>query len=202
MARPKTVSNETILSAAREVFLEHGIRGTTAQIAAIAGCSEGSIFNRFGTKAELFEASLHMGEVTPQWLSLLLTHEHAECPREVLVRAGIGMSRFFWRVMPLSMMTWSNPLETHARAGSPGWEPPPVRGQRLMRGFFTRAQEAGHLRDDADPEIIARAYSGAIVQRVIYGLMFEPREEPPPAEEEAFIRALVDTLWHGIARTP
>ena len=58
MARTKTISDEQIIEAAREVFLEHGTAGTTAEIARRAGVSEGSIFRRFPTKDDLFTAAM------------------------------------------------------------------------------------------------------------------------------------------------
>jgi len=49
MPRPAKIKDEEILAAAREVFLEKGIRATTAEVAKRAGIAEGSIFNRFAT---------------------------------------------------------------------------------------------------------------------------------------------------------
>ena len=66
LARPKTIDDETILEAAREVFQERGFAGTTAEVAARAGISEGSIFRRFRCKQDLFLAC--MGLPKPKWL--------------------------------------------------------------------------------------------------------------------------------------
>ncbi|MBK6513564.1 MAG: TetR family transcriptional regulator [Polyangiaceae bacterium] len=40
MARPTVIRNEAILEAARDVFLERGILGTSAEVAQRAGVSE------------------------------------------------------------------------------------------------------------------------------------------------------------------
>ena len=58
MARPRSIDDSVILDAAREVFLELGFAGTTAEIARRAGVSEGSLFNRFGNKKQLFRAAI------------------------------------------------------------------------------------------------------------------------------------------------
>ena len=58
MARPTSIKDETIVAAAREVFLERGIQATTAEVAERAGVSEGSVFKRFKTKSELFRAAM------------------------------------------------------------------------------------------------------------------------------------------------
>jgi len=54
MARPTVIRDETIIDAAREVFLERGFGATTAEVAVRAGVSEGSIFKRFNSKVDLF----------------------------------------------------------------------------------------------------------------------------------------------------
>mgnify|MGYP001134528590 CR=1 FL=1 len=67
MARPTSIDDDQILTAARAVFLEHGIRGTTLEVAQRAGVSEGSIFKRWKTKEELFHAAMNQraaGEAT------------------------------------------------------------------------------------------------------------------------------------------
>ena len=59
MARPPSISNQQILDAARAVFLAHGLaKASTVDIARRAGVSEGSIFNRFPTKDDLFRAAM------------------------------------------------------------------------------------------------------------------------------------------------
>ena len=47
MGRPQTISNEDMLAAAREVFLKHGVFGSTKEIAQRAGISEAALFKRF-----------------------------------------------------------------------------------------------------------------------------------------------------------
>ena len=67
MARPVSIDDDVILRAARDVFLEHGVRGTTAEVAQRAGVSEGSVFKRWKTKEELFHAAMNQrqaGEAT------------------------------------------------------------------------------------------------------------------------------------------
>lgn len=58
MARKKTIADDELLQAAREVFVRDGIGGSTRKIARIAGVSEGLLFQRYGTKADLFFAAM------------------------------------------------------------------------------------------------------------------------------------------------
>ena len=62
MARPTTITNEQLLKAAREEFLKHGIRATSAAIARRAGVSPGILFHRFASKEALFAAAMDAGE--------------------------------------------------------------------------------------------------------------------------------------------
>lgn len=65
MARPVVIRNDAILTAARAVFLERGATATSLEIAQRAGVSEGTVFKRFKTKAELFRAALELEEEPP-----------------------------------------------------------------------------------------------------------------------------------------
>jgi AcrR family transcriptional regulator len=52
--RPRKIDDATILTAARALFLEKGPGATTKEVAAHAGVSEGLLFQRYKTKADLF----------------------------------------------------------------------------------------------------------------------------------------------------
>src|SRR3954462_10690665 len=54
--RPPSISDDTILDAAKAVFLEEGVGATTAKIAERAGISESVLFHRYKTKEALFMA--------------------------------------------------------------------------------------------------------------------------------------------------
>ena len=58
MGRPRVISDDDVLAAAREAFVEHGLGASTREIARRAGISEGVLFQRHGTKSELFFAAM------------------------------------------------------------------------------------------------------------------------------------------------
>src|SRR6478609_5715637 len=68
--RPPTIDSQRLLSVARDVFLERGIRATTLEVAERAGVSEGALFHRFKSKEALFSAAMDF--------------DHDEAPRRVL----------------------------------------------------------------------------------------------------------------------
>jgi AcrR family transcriptional regulator len=70
MAGRKQVTDEAIVAAAREVFVEQGILATMREIAARAGVGLGTINDRLGTKHELFVRAIT--SAPPPWAPQLL----------------------------------------------------------------------------------------------------------------------------------
>ena len=67
--RPRSIDSEQLLTVAREVFLERGIRATTLEVAVRAGVSEGALFHRFKNKEGLFRAAMELpAEQVPELL--------------------------------------------------------------------------------------------------------------------------------------
>src|SRR4051812_37493303 len=109
MSRPVSIKDETIIEAARAVFLERGFAATTAEIAERAGVSEGTLFNRFKTKAELFHAAMHSHLEQLGWLNDLERRVGQGELREHLHELGEAGIQFFRQLMPLIMMSHANP---------------------------------------------------------------------------------------------
>src|SRR5437879_2854087 len=110
MARQTTITDDQILAAARALFLEKGVSATTAEVAERAGCAEGSIFKRFATKADLFRAAIVPSAVDEvAWLKTLVGGLGKGDLEQHLVEVGLLAIDFFRGIMPLMMMSWSNP---------------------------------------------------------------------------------------------
>src|SRR5215467_12399695 len=54
MGRQKTITDDEVLRVARNIFREQGHTATTREIAQAAGISEPVLYQRFGSKDELF----------------------------------------------------------------------------------------------------------------------------------------------------
>src|SRR5579883_458509 len=108
MARPATIKDETIIEAARAVFLARGIRATTAEVAERAGISEGTIFNRFKSKVDLFRAAMQFKLEEPEWIKDLAKLVGKGKIDETLVQIGLQVIGFLRTCIPLMMMAWSN----------------------------------------------------------------------------------------------
>jgi AcrR family transcriptional regulator len=198
MARPTTIRDETILEAAREVFLARGIQATTAEVAERAGVSEGSIFNRFKSKEELFHAAMQSELGKPEWVKGLDRRVGAGEIREQLYDLGLEIIAFFRTVMPRNMMAWSNaPCVSGLPRHLAGPNPPPLRAVKAMVGFFEAEMRAGRMRRH-DPEVLARTFMGALHGFVFYELLYKASDELPLAAE-VFVRGLVHLIWTGAA---
>src|SRR5262249_53254327 len=58
MGRQKTITDDEVLRIARDIFRAQGHTATTREIAQAAGISEAALYQRFGSKDELFFASM------------------------------------------------------------------------------------------------------------------------------------------------
>jgi AcrR family transcriptional regulator len=195
MPRPPTITDEQILEAAREVFLAKGASATTAEVARRAGVAEGSIFNRFKNKAELFRAAMVPPIAEVPWLKTLVTRVGKGDIRDTLNAAGLQAIEFFRQILPLMMMGWSNPEEGGLPQHFREPDAPPLRAIRTLSGFFEAEMRAGRLRRH-DPEIMARCWLGSIQNYVFFELLLKAQDQLPlPAE--TFIRGMVNLLWTG-----
>jgi AcrR family transcriptional regulator len=155
MPRPPKITNEEILAAARQVFLEQGESGSTLEIAEKAGISEASIFKRFVTKQALFLAAIGISE-TPQYVKLLSSQTPTAAIRLEITEICTQMLGFYQEVMPRVMM-----MMTQTKSCLPPLVPPPLRDAQLFAAYLDRAIAQGHLKT-CDSMTVAHAIVGAI----------------------------------------
>lgn len=196
MPRPTSIRDEDILRAAREVFLERGIRATSAEVAARACVSEGSIFKRFPSKERLFHAALRVDmDAALGFTDAMKERVGKKTVRANLEALGGELLVMFRLVLPVMMMRWSNPddhLEEMKLDGSP-----PMRLLRAVKGYLAAEAKLGRL-ESSDVEALARAYLGAIQNYAFFEILLRARHEAPtPAA--TFVARLVEGLWKGCA---
>jgi AcrR family transcriptional regulator len=197
MARPTVIRNEAILDAARAVFLERGILATSAEVAQRAGVSEGSLFKRFKTKADLFRAAMGLDvEAAPPGVALLASRVGVGSVEANLVEAGLDAIAHVERIFPIAMMSWSNPKLNDCLPFSNHAEPPPLKLQRLIADYLEAEVALGRV-GAIDAAIVARTFMGAISGYVFSELM-SARRGLAPIDREAYIREYVKVLWGGM----
>lgn len=179
---------------AREVFLSRGIRATTAEVAEKASVSEGSIFNRFKTKENLFREAMQISEddIPGMLLGVIEGMEKSD------IEAGLshladGLLEVGRIALPLMMMSWSNPQNCGG---------PMKRNAEKFRMFikalasyFESHIASGQLRN-VDSEILARVFLGSM-HHYCMTRMFADEVGIDVIPEKIFKRGLIDLLVNG-----
>ena len=156
--RPLTITDEEIIKAAHEMFLEHGLDVTTASIAEHAGISEATIFKRFGTKQSLFAAAMSHGLTRSTW-HLALRDQTLPIGAH-LEHVAQEMLRFFTRMIPKLHMSLAR--HTGVReALMANASAPPAAALRALIEFLDRAVERDALKPH-DTELSARLLIAAM----------------------------------------
>jgi len=201
MARIATITDERLLLAARQEFLEHGIRATSAAIARRAGVSPGILFHRFKSKEALFAAAMSAGNDAPGLPIDLRARVGKGSVQKTLADLGELLLEKFFVVVPGQVMAWANPdpdpkrsvnmVEQHRERG--------VRGQRGLVEYLRAEERRGRIRH-IDPFVFVQAFSGALwffAFEQVTGAKLRGAAESP--SRSAFVRKLVDTLWSGLS---
>jgi len=190
MARPRTISDDQILEAAREAFIEEGLNVATSEIAKRAGVAEGTIFSRFPTKEDLFFAA--MGLVNPSFLSGLDDRIGRGTIEDELTELLHETLAFFTRAVPCMMLVVSHGAREKL-IGHPS--SPPARAVRQLSNYFEAEIKAQRLRPH-DPEILARIFIGsawhyAFCEHVRLNDIF-------PMPKHIYVRGVIDVLIRGV----
>ncbi|MCA9662632.1 MAG: TetR/AcrR family transcriptional regulator [Myxococcales bacterium] len=191
MGRRKTISDDELLAVARAVFIDKGLAASTRAIAREAGVSEAVLYQRFGTKADLFFRAM-----VPPTLDVeaVLAAPAAGSPLETLERAALGMLRYFRELFPILVPMMSHPgfdferfVERHPEA--------PLGRLRAgliaaLEGMRARGEIAEGPVAPAALMLFASLHSVAVFERL---------GAHDGAFDEATIRAMVGVLWRGLA---
>jgi AcrR family transcriptional regulator len=193
MARTTTITEEQILEAAREVFLEEGFGAQTAKIARRAQVSEGSIFKRFPTKEALFYAALQI-DLSPAW--------HAEMDRRVgtgdckanLLSICHSILLYFHEMIPRRVTTMGSLGLAHKTFE--GIEHPAITDERKLCTFLQREMELKRMRR-CDAKFLAELILGTLGSYVFKALVVGQPLSLEHLHELAV--GTVDLIWNGIA---
>jgi AcrR family transcriptional regulator len=194
MARPRTVSDEEILDAARAVFLEQGPGASTQLIADQLGVSQAALFKRFGTKKCLMIAALSPPPVPPFALSLATGPEADRDIQEQLREIAANVMQFFTGMVPrLSCLRAAGvpPEELLARFDVP----PPMIAHQALCAWLSRGMEQDQIRS-TEPAPLAYALLGSLHMRVFISHL--TRRPLPPEVLTQYPTDVVDALWDGI----
>ncbi|MFC4425167.1 TetR/AcrR family transcriptional regulator [Deinococcus navajonensis] len=197
MPRPRTISDEQLLSAAREVFLEQGFAATTASIARRAGVSEGTLFKRFARKEDLFAAAMGLSDYG-LWRAHLLDRVGTGEVQHNLEQAAL-------RVLAEAEQLVPSLLAVFSRGCDPSHNPMlerldhPARADADALASYLQAEAAlGRVRP-LDADVTALTLVGALTHYVHRELVMpRPGQDPAAMASGRFVRGLMDVLWPGL----
>lgn len=190
MPRRKTISDDAILAAARSLFLKEGIRASTRTLAQQANISEAVIFQRFGTKEDLFFAAM----VPPQAQLKMMFDAH---PGQRSVQANLNLIgsqivAYFCEIMPVFLTLISHPsfdmqtfLQKHRM--------PAIQIEQELLAYLSAEAKLGRICKegiDATTKIlISRLHHLALSKTIDVQSSMDTQQE---------ISDAIDLLWRGL----
>ena len=197
--RPKVISNDELLQVARGVFLERGIRATTAEVAERAGIAEGTVFMRFKSKDALFRAAMCIDpNKLPPFVEALSGRVGKGDLRRTLVEFATSALEVSRHALPVMLMSWSNPGGEYALEKATERSEGYRRGFSAVRRFFEGEMRAGRL-GPCNAELLTRIFMGSLHHYCLSEL-FLAQEEGKRLSPTAFAEGLVDMLLRATPR--
>lgn len=191
MPRRKTISDEEVLTIARSLFLQEGATASTRTLAKLAGISEAVIFQRFGTKADLFFAAMVLPAA--QLEAMFNVQPGEKQVVENLESIGLQIVAYFREMMPVFLALISHPafdMPTFLQRHTAPME-------QIEQGLTTYLQAEANL-GRVDPNNIAVA--AAVLFSHLHSLVLsETIGAQPSADTDGAVAAAIALLWQGLA---
>lgn len=193
------VKPQALLAATQQVIRQRGLtRCTTREIAQVAGCSEGSIYNHFPSKAALIAQAIGdpFSGFPAQAQSLPGRAGTADVETNLteLARAAIA---FFHHLAPLLGAMITDPDSMRERAHTidaqgqgPRWT------VAAVAAYLRREQELGRVRADAAVEGAAQCLIGGCLQQALLAYLFG--RELVALDDESAATKIAGALVRGL----
>ena len=191
MARPRTISDEQILDAARVVFTRDGVAASTATVAREAGVSEGTIFRRFPTKDALFQRAMSSPE---EWRLDLECRVGQGVLEEQVAAIAIELIEKMRRTLP-RMMALATCGDHPREMWRSNPDAPPFAALKALTNYFDAEMRLGRVAE-TDPEVVARVILGSVHNYAFLEYMGIHTRIPIAAA--TFARGLAQLLWRGL----
>lgn len=188
-----------LIEAARRVMAERGVAGcTTKEIARAAGVSEGTIYNQFRDKADLYLSVA--AELIPQFLREIPEDPGRRHPRSLLIKVANETLTAMDELVPLLAGIMGEP---ELLAGmQERWATGKASGKTYagLTGYFREEQAAGRIGDRVDAAILARMFIGTVFHHAFMRLLVG--ESNLELGGRRFVESLVDAVLAAAGRAP
>lgn len=192
-------TRERIVEAARNVIHDKGLtRATTKEIAQAAGVSEGSLYNHFKNKSELF---LHViGELPANFIGRVegLTGRTGQgTVRGNLEEVATAALTFYRESIPMGASFFAEPelLELHRKALK-DQDAGPHKPNLAVADYLRAEQGLGRVPLNIDPEATAYLLLGACFQQAYWTLFSGAGASEKTARH--FVDNVLNVLFQGI----
>ncbi|WP_199618128.1 TetR/AcrR family transcriptional regulator [Paenibacillus alkalitolerans] len=191
---------DRILNAAEQVIRTNGLsKTTTKEIARIANCSEGSLYNHFESKEDLIIQL--MKSHLSGYLAVLLKLPGRKGTRTVednLQETALAALDFFHltMVMTASMFTEPDFLARH-RQNFQQRNEGPHRSNEIVASYILAEQKLGRVKAGLNPRSVADLLLGACFQHAFH-LQFLGEDELEEARKQ-FVENVLQALLQGIS---
>lgn len=189
MSRPKTISDDDVLHVARDIFRKRGHTATTREIADAAGISEAILYQRFGSKDDLFFAA--MRPTGPDIEELLGPEDPPGDARKYLRSTVAKIGKYFAEIIPEALH-----VTTHPAFDPSVFTRGPIPSVILRQGLSIRLESLANRKRVAvaSTEVAARllvslAHDWALGQALMH-------QHSPKRDKE--LQELVDVVWEGL----
>jgi AcrR family transcriptional regulator len=190
MGRRKTISDHEVLRVAREVFRAQGHTATTRAIAEAAGISEAVLYQRFGSKDDLFFAAMHPRG--PDIEELLGPRDPPDDAHTYLRSVAVRLGKFFAEVIPLALRVMTHP------SFDPGSlaRMQPSGAAVLKEGLAERLASLARRKRLVTPSVALTArLLVSLAHDWALGGVLSPGS-PPQRDRE--LKDMVDVVWEGL----
>jgi AcrR family transcriptional regulator len=194
MSRPRQTSDDQLLQAARECFLQHGAAVSTTVIANHVGVSQAVLFQRFGTKEALLLRALLPGQIP--WVDRLEEGPDARPLLTQLREHAHAIFAWFKGVAPHIAVLRASGVDL-SKLCEQGEEPAPVRGLKALTRWIERAQREGRT-STLDPASAAELLLGALHSRVFLRHLCSKMPAEAPGGDTLYVDMVVEVLWKSL----
>lgn len=201
-----TDAGRRVIAAARELFAERGYSATTTRaIAERAGVNEVTLFRRFGNKSGVLRAIAEQFAEQAAGLAVSGRRSAPSSPTAPQTRALLtdlarmeimSAVRNGGLAMRLAMEARSVPEVAEVLgAGSSG-------NLEGLTGHLAACQQAGTLRTDLPPHLLAEAFFALTSNLVMARLLMGGNLPDDAAAVDGLVTQLIDLFWSGASTRP
>jgi AcrR family transcriptional regulator len=197
-----TTTRQRLLDAAERVIRTKGLAAaSTREIARAAGCADGTLYNHFSDRADLF-VTIFLEKLLPDYWDALskLPYRIGEGTVQAHLEelAHIALA-FYYKAAPMRAALFAEPellkqyreaLKSQAQARKQ--EHP----ANLLTAYLRAEQRLGRVAAQANPAIAAEALFGTCANYALRKCFFD--ETPTPEENHHFVMELVRSLMEGL----